>query len=69
MTLAWRVRAADPRHLALLIAPVGAVAVVHVLLFADLRYQIPIMPCMILFAACALWHVRSVVADLTPVAG
>lgn len=64
--LAWRLGVADPRHLTVMALPVLAKAGIHVFLFADLRYQVPIMSLLILFAAFTIWHVRRVVADLVP---
>ena len=64
--LAWTLRMADGRHLTLLMLPVVAKAATHVFLFADLRYQVPIMSFLILFAAFALWHLRCVVRELVP---
>ena len=66
MYLAWTLRMADGRHLTLLMLPVVAKAAIHIVLYADLRYQLPIMSFVMLFAAFALWHLRCVVRDVVP---
>lgn len=67
MGLAWKLGVADRRHLVVLSLPVAMTAVVHFFLFAVLRYQIPIMPFLIIFAGFTLCHVREVARDLVPV--
>ena len=52
--LAWRLKTTDPRSLGLVALPVVIKAVTHVFLFAALRYQVPIMSFLILFAAFAV---------------
>jgi len=39
-------------------APVTAVAVVHFFLFATSRYQVPILPCLLVFTAAGAMHAR-----------
>ena len=64
--LAWQLQAADRRALSLVAVPVVVKAILHVALFATLRYQVPITPFLIIFSAFLLAHVRQVLADLIP---
>ncbi len=64
--VAIRLGSADPRLVFCLAAPIAVKAIVHTFLFAVLRYQVVIMPFIIIFAAFALSHVRRVVSDLSP---
>ena len=66
MRVAWKLGLADSRHLILLMIPIAVTALVHLVLFATLRYQVPIMPFLILFAAFAVCHLRGVARDLVP---
>ena len=65
--LAWTLGTVDPRPVVLMAIPVVVKALTHVALFAALRYQVPIMSFLIIFAAFAIWHVRCVIRDLIPV--
>ena len=67
MYLAWKLSIVDGRHLILLALPVITTAVVHFFLFAVLRYQVPIMPFVIIFAAYSIGHLRHQIRDLLPV--
>jgi hypothetical protein len=66
MYLAWHVRMAEMRQVIGLAMPVIVKALMHSLLFAQLRYQVPIMPFLIIFAATALVHLRRVVREALP---
>lgn len=65
--LAWRMAITDSRYVLMLAVPVVAKAAFHVFVTAGLRYQVPIMSFLILFAAVTVWHVRRVVRELIPV--
>lgn len=52
--LAWRRRVGDPASVAVLALPVAVKVATHVVLFAALRYQVVIMPLLIVFAAVAI---------------
>lgn len=65
--LAWALGTVDPRPVVLTAIPVIVKALTHVLLFAALRYQVPIMSFLIVFAAFAIWHVRRLARELVPV--
>lgn len=52
--LAWRRRLADPTLMALLVLPIAVKAATHIVLFAALRYQVVILPLMIVFAVVAI---------------
>lgn len=54
MWLAWRRRLADPALVALLALPIAVKAATHVVLFAALRYQVVILPLLMVFAAVAI---------------
>ena len=43
----------------LLLAPIGVIAFVHFLLFAAPRYQVPIMPFVLVFAAVGFLNLQS----------
>jgi 4-amino-4-deoxy-L-arabinose transferase-like glycosyltransferase len=58
IVLAWRQPAEASRYAPVLALPIFVKAVTHVFLFATLRYQVPIMSFMIIFAACALSALR-----------
>jgi len=62
--LAWSLGAADRGVLVLLAAPIAAKAATHFFLFADLRYQVSMLPYLMVFAAFALR--RSAWRPLTP---
>jgi len=64
LSLAWALGAVDPRLVALTAMPVIVKALTHVLVFAALRYQVPIMSFLIIFAAFAVWHVRRAAREL-----
>ena len=64
--VAWRVGSSDRLLLVLLAAPVAVKALMHVALFAVLRYQIPILGLLMVCAAFALHHGRRVIRDLLP---
>lgn len=64
--LAWQLGSADRRALVVLAAPVAAKAFMHMLLFATLRYQVPIMGFLIVAAAFAVSHARRVLRDVVP---
>lgn len=64
--LAWQLGRYDGRALGLLALPVAVKALLHIALFATLRYQVPIMGFVILFAAAAIGHVRSVILQGAP---
>lgn len=76
MGIAWRrgpapphgAGLADRRLLALLVIPVAVTAVVHVALFATIRYQVPMMPFMTLFAAVPLGMLREAARGWAPAA-
>jgi len=66
MYLAWRLGLVDPVPVALTALPVFVKAISHIFLFATLRYQVPILALLMIFAAFAVWHVRRVTAELLP---
>ena len=65
--LACTLGTVDPRPVVWMAIPLAVKALTHVALFAALRYQVPIMPFLIVFAAFAIWHVRHVVREIVPV--
>ena len=64
--LAWKLQTADLRCLAVLAVPVLAKTLLHVVAFSTLRYQVPIMPLLIIFAACTIQHVRGLIMEAIP---
>ena len=64
--LVWRVGVVETRYLIVLALPVVVKALTHVFLLATLRYQVPIMPFLIIFAACAIEHARRVILEALP---
>ena len=66
MSLAWSNGMVNRRLVVLLTLPVAAKALTHFFLFARLRYQVPIMSFLIIFAAFALWHLRRVIRHRLP---
>jgi hypothetical protein len=50
--------AAAPRSVVILIAPVVFVTAVHFVLFSTSRFQIPVMPYVLIFCAVAIGYLR-----------
>ena len=65
--LAWKLAMTDSAHLILLSLPVIVKALIHFFLFANLRFQVPIMSFVIIFAAFTIMHLRRIFRDLIPV--
>lgn len=63
MHLVWKLGMVDPRPVALMVMPVVVTAFTHCALFAALRYQVPIMAFVIVFAAFTLWHARRALTE------
>ena len=64
--LVRRLGVVETRYLLVLALPVLVKALMHVFLLATLRYQVPIMPFLIIFAACAIEHARRVIVEAIP---
>lgn len=64
MYLAWHSGLVDPRAATLLALPIGVKTVIHTMLFSALRYQVPIMGFLLVFAAFTLWHLRRLAREL-----
>ena len=64
--LAFSAGAVDVRQASVLTVPIAVKTMIHTLLFAVARYQIPILPFLMIFAAYACWRVHRVTRALVP---